>query len=413
MSALSHNVLVFGRLLRTLGLEVPASQSRDALTALAAVGLGRRADVYHALRATLVNRAADLAVFDAAFTAFWRDFGEQAVGRAADLGAKPIEAAASDDSAAALQMEPRLDTGASGDESAADPEEADDAADGAIRAWSGAETLRDQDFADVTPAELEHIRAALSALAWNPGERRTRRWSAGRGGRIDLRRAWRDSLRSGELLRLPTRTRTTRPRPLVLLADVSGSMERYSRMLLHFAFALQRARGRVEVFLFSTRLTRVTRELARGSIATAVTAVSHRVSDWSGGTRIGDALRTFHVRWARSVLSRRPVVLMVSDGWDRGDPAVLQQQVARLQRSCHRLIWLSPLLGTVEYQPLTRGLVAALPFVDDFLPARTLGNLEDLASHLNQLPDGRPLRRTAVDLRGPGHYRSGRISEGP
>ena len=221
----------------------------------------------------------------------------------------------------------------------------------AIRTWSGAETLRDQDFADVTPAELEHIRAALSALAWNPGQRRTRRWTPGRGARIDLRRAWRESLRSGELLRLPTRARTTRPRPLVLLADVSGSMERYSRMLLHFAYALQRARGRVEVFLFSTRLTCVTRELTRGSVDAAVMAVSRRVPDWSGGTRIGDALRTFHVRWARSVLSRRPVVLMVSDGWDRGDPVVLQQQVARLQRSCHRLIWLSPLLGTARLPP--------------------------------------------------------------
>ena len=222
---------------------------------------------------------------------------------------------------------------------------------------------------------------------------RTRRWTRGRGPRIDLRRAWRDSLRSGELLRLPTRARTMRPRPLVLLADVSGSMERYSRMLLHFAYALQRARGRVEVFLFSTRLTCVTRDLTRGSVDAAVTAVSRRVPDWSGGTRIGDALRTFHVRWARSVLSRRPVVLMVSDGWDRGDPMALQQEVARLQRSCHRLIWLSPLLGTVDYRPLTRGLVAALPFVDDFLPARTLGNLEDLARHLNQLPDERPMRR--------------------
>ena len=391
MSALPHNVLVFGRLLRTLGIDVPASQSRDALTALAAVGLARRADVQHALRATLVRRAADLPVFDAAFTAFWRDFGDQAMGHQADRGIEP-------EPAAALQMAPQPDTGAADDESAAEPDDVDGAPDGATRAWSGAETLRDQDFSSVTPAELAHIRAALSALAWNPGERRTRRWTAGRGARIDLRRAWRESLRTGELLRLPTRARATRPRPLVLLADVSGSMERYSRMLLHFAFALQRVRGRVEVFLFSTRLTCVTRELTSGSVDAAVTAVSHRVPDWSGGTRIGDALRTFHVRWARSVLSRRPVVLMVSDGWDRGDPAVLQQQMARLQRSCHRLIWLSPLLGTVDYQPLTRGLVAALPYVDDFLPARTLGNLEDLARHLNQLPAARPLRRQLQGL---------------
>lgn len=385
MSALTANLLAFGRVLRALGLDVSPTQGRDALAAVAAVGITSRTDVYHALCATLVSRAADLPVFAAAFDAFWRD-------HAAGPGRR-----AQGDSHETVSLEADVVLPAT-DEDAPEPDTSD--ADGpreqppdAIRTWSGADTLRDQDFADVTPAELEHIRAALSALTWSPGERRTRRWTRGRGPRVDLRRAWRERLRSGELLRLPTRARTTRARPLVLLADVSGSMERYSRMLLHFAYALQRARGRVDVFLFSTRLTCVTRELARGSVDAAVVAVSRRVPDWSGGTRIGDALRTFHVRWARSVLSRRPVVLVVSDGWDRGDPIALQQQVARLQRSCHRLIWLSPLLGTADYRPLTRGLVAALPFVDDFLPARTLGNLEDLARHLNHLPDQRPLRR--------------------
>ncbi len=385
MSSLAANLLAFGRVLRALGLDVSPTQGREALAALAAVGLARRADVYHALSATLVSRAADLPVFAAAFDAFWK---EHAAGGARN---------APDGSHDTVSIEAEVVLPAPPADAAEPPSpEAGEARDGppeTIRTWSGADTLRDQDFADVTPAELEHIRIALSALTWSPGERRTRRWIRGRGPRVDLRRAWRESLRSGELLRLPTRARTTRPRPLVLLADVSGSMERYSRMLLHFAYALQRARGRVEVFLFSTRLTCVTRELTRGSVDAAVMAVSRRVPDWSGGTRIGDALRTFHVRWARSVLSRRPVVLVVSDGWDRGDPLAFQQQVARLQRSCHRLIWLSPLLGTADYRPLTRGLVAALPFVDDFLPARTLGNLEDLARHLNHLPAERPMRR--------------------
>jgi uncharacterized protein with von Willebrand factor type A (vWA) domain len=385
MSSLAVNLLAFGRFLRALGRDVSPSQARDALTAVAEVGVARRSDVYHALSATLVSRAADLPVFAAAFDAFWKDHGD---GPARQAPGAP-HAAVSLEAAVVL---PEAEGADAPEPEALDPGESSQPPD-AIRTWSGAETLRDQDFADVTPTELEHIRAALAALAWNPGQRRTRRWTPGRGARIDLRRAWRESLRSGELLRLPTRTRTTRPRPLVLLADVSGSMERYSRRLLHFAYALQRGRGRVEVFLFSTRLTCVTRELSRGSVDAAVMAVSRRVPDWSGGTRIGDALRTFHVRWARAVLSRRPVVLMVSDGWDRGDPFVLQQQVARLQRSSHRLIWLSPLLGTADYRPLTRGLVAALPFVDDFLPARTLGNLEDLARHLNHLPDERPMRR--------------------
>jgi uncharacterized protein with von Willebrand factor type A (vWA) domain len=163
-------------------------------------------------------------------------------------------------------------------------------------------------------------------------------------------------------------------------------MERYSRMLLHFAHAVTRRHQRVETFLFSTRLTRVTRELRKSGADDALASVSAAVTDWSGGTRIGGVIKEFHQRWGRRVLHRGPVVLLVSDGWDRGDPEELGSQIARLQRSCHRLIWLNPLIGTAGYAPLTRGLQAALPFVDDFLPARTLNNLAQLALHLNSLP---------------------------
>jgi uncharacterized protein with von Willebrand factor type A (vWA) domain len=162
-------------------------------------------------------------------------------------------------------------------------------------------------------------------------------------------------------------------------------MERYSRMLLHFAHALTRRQRRVEAFLFSTELTRITMQLRARRISEAVSAVSRAVPDWSGGTRIGPAIRQFHQQWTRRALRGHPVVLLVSDGWDRGDPEVLRAEIARLQRSCHRLIWLNPLIGTAGYEPLTRGLQAALPYVDDFLPARTLTNLADLALHLNTL----------------------------
>ena len=194
------------------------------------------------------------------------------------------------------------------------------------------------------------------------------------------------SLRTGgEVVKLPSRRRRTRPRPLVLICDVSGSMERYSRMLLHFVHAIGQRHRRVEAFLFSTELTRITSALRFRRLDTAVTAVSRSVSDWSGGTRTGEALRQLNQRWTRRVLHGGAVVLLISDGWDRGDPHMLRDQIARLQRSCHRLIWLNPLLGTADYAPLTRGLKAALPFVDDFLPARTLNNLADLAVHLNAL----------------------------
>ena len=162
-------------------------------------------------------------------------------------------------------------------------------------------------------------------------------------------------------------------------------MERYSRLLLHFAHAVTRRHQRVETFLFSTTLTRITRALRASGPDQALAAVSASVTDWSGGTRIGGAVKEFHQRWGRRILHGGPVVLLISDGWDRGDPVDLADQIARLQRSCHRLIWLNPLIGTADYAPLTRGLQAALPFVDDFLPARTLANLADLALHLNAL----------------------------
>jgi uncharacterized protein with von Willebrand factor type A (vWA) domain len=203
---------------------------------------------------------------------------------------------------------------------------------------------------------------------------------------VDLRRALAHSVRTGgDVFKLPRRRRRTRPRPVVLLCDISGSMDRYSRILLHFAYAIGRRHRRVEAFVFSTELTRVTSELRAGRLDEAVADVSRAVPDWSGGTRIGEALRQFHQRWTRRALHGGPVVLLISDGWDRGDPVVLREQIKRLQRSCHRLIWLNPLIGTVDYAPLTRGLQAALPFVDHFLPARTLTNLADLARHLNTL----------------------------
>ena len=162
-------------------------------------------------------------------------------------------------------------------------------------------------------------------------------------------------------------------------------MERYSRMLLLFAHAVVKRRPRVEAFVFSTELTRVTRQLRRRLPDAALAAASRAVSDWSGGTRMGASLRSFHQRWARQVLNGGPVVLLISDGWDRGEPTHLRREIARLQRSCHRLVWLNPLLGTANYAPLTRGLQAAMPFVDDFLPARTLTNFADLAAHLNAI----------------------------
>lgn len=364
------NLLAFGRVLRGAGIDVHPGRMIDVVQALGHVNLAARDEVYHTCRALLVHGPEQIPTFDRAFNAFWRDRARSPV--------------------VGNRREP-TQAGMTGFETilgnASEAVDGDSArADVAVKTWSDRGGVAHKDFGACTPDEQARIAAALAALRWTPGERRTRRWIRGRGPRIDLRRAVAASRRTGgDVAVLPRRQRRTRPRPLIVLCDVSGSMERYSRMLLLFAHALTKSRTGVEAFLFSTELTRVTRQMRRHRPDAALAALARAVPDWSGGTRIGAALRSFNRRWARQVLNGGPVVVLISDGWDRGDPAQLAREIARLQRSCHRLVWLNPLLGTERYAPLTRGLQAALPYVDDFLPARTLANFADLASHLNAL----------------------------
>jgi uncharacterized protein with von Willebrand factor type A (vWA) domain len=371
MSNLQRNLIVFGRLLRRAGIDVHVGRVIDVTEALPHVNLSSRDEVYHTCRALLVHRHDQLAVFDRAFDMFWRAHAGQSTHVQGAKRASDSTRGEHGEWPSAGDVEPP-------DERASSP--------ALLQTWSDARSLADKDFGAFSADEIVRARLALDRLVWSPGERRTRRWIPGRGSRVDLRRALARSLRTGgDILTLPRRTRRIRPRPIVLLCDVSGSMERYSRMLLHFAHSLTRRQRRVEAFLFSTELTRITMQLRARRISDAVSAVAKAVPDWSGGTRIGDSIRQFHQQWMRRALRGGPVVLLISDGWDRGDPEVLREQIARLQRSCHRLIWLNPLIGTIGYEPLTRGLQAALPFVDDFLPARTLTNLADLAIHLNTL----------------------------
>jgi uncharacterized protein with von Willebrand factor type A (vWA) domain len=365
------NLVVFGRLLRSLGLEVDPGRLIDVANALSLVRLSARDDVYHTCRTLLVSHASEIPIFDRAFNAF---FARLSALTRSPGGTPP-----------AHDTSPPAEQPAVGvvDIESSNPSDERLHETGM---WSDAGGIANKDFAAFTDEEIALGRVALERLAWAPGERRTRRWVPGRGPRIDLRRAIARSLRTGgDIAVLPRRHRRQRPRPLIVLGDVSGSMERYSRMLVHFAHALTRRHRQVEVFLFSTQLTRITRDARTKRLDAAVDNVSRAVPDWSGGTKIGEALAQFHRRWARRVLHRSPVVLLISDGWDRGDATVLRDQVARLQRSSHRLIWLNPLIGSVDYAPLTRGLQAALPYVDDFLPARTLNDLADLAVHLNTI----------------------------
>jgi uncharacterized protein with von Willebrand factor type A (vWA) domain len=265
-------------------------------------------------------------------------------------------------------------------------------------AYSAIERLMKKDFENFTWDEVQEAKKLMAEMRWNLGMRRTRRKAPVRSGSYpDMRRIVRRNLKYGaELLELTWRETKYKPRPLVIICDISGSMSLYSRLLLHFIHTISNGLMNVEAFVFGTRLTRITRQLKRRDVDDAVRDVSKTVQDWSGGTRIGDALHFFNHRWARRVLGRGAVVLIISDGWDRGDASVLQVEMDRLQHSCHRLIWLNPLLGSPDYRPLTIGMKTALPFIDDFLPAHNLDSLINLGNILSTIDDSRPERSVAT-----------------
>ncbi len=380
--AILPNLLMFGEVLRRLGLDVGSGNMLDLVRAAEFVPIGgSRNDFRLAARALLVHRRRDWPLFDEAFQVFWRRPAQGSSMR--DLRAMGEER---------RYRTPRVTPHREDTSDGPPPEgDADDAGDrqpvvDLQRSFSAREVLRQRDFAEYTPAEVAAARSLMTELAWDLGRRRTRRLTWGDGSDIDLRRSMRRSLSyGGEMLDIARRQRKTRARPLALICDVSGSMERYTRMLLHFVHTVAVSGQQLEAFLFATRLTRITRHLAHRGVDHAVAEVARAVPDWAGGTRIGEAIKGFNYRWARRVLRGGAVVLVISDGWDRGEPELLAREMAQLQRSCQRLIWLNPLLGSPDYQPLTRGMQAALPYIDDFLPAHNLHSLQELARHLNHL----------------------------
>jgi len=370
MMNLATNVLLFGRMLRAAGLDVHHGRLLDAVRALEWVNVGNRRDVAAVLRSLLVHDRDQIEQFDRAFDLFFRAHRPPAPGLPLfSLGERPRVVAQPAPGASVQTEFDEIHAGATG-------------ASRAVGAWSAASVSRTKDFGEFTERELEAARRLLEQFPWNLSRRRTRRWQRASSGAPDLRPVLRRNMMIGDIIDLPRRARREVPRPIVLLGDVSGSMERYSRVLTHFVYGLAHSATRVEVFLFATRLTRVTPYLTARNGVAALTRMSRDVQDWGGGTRIGDALRAFNTRWARRVMRNGPVVLIVSDGWDRGDPALLGQELARVRRSCRRLIWLNPLLGSAHYEPLTRGMLAALRHVDDFLPAHNFVSLEQLADHL-------------------------------
>lgn len=389
---LLHNLVLFNRLLRELGLDVNPGRVIDLVHALSLVQIGRRSDFYYTLQSLLVHNKEDLPLFEQAFNLFWRkpvhelslaDLFRRDPPRPKDPIVKPPD------------LEENKPMPEEKQQGAEEEDEEPVPVIEVTQTYSTREILRQKDFSDLSADELQAVRRMMAAMVWQLGERRTRRKRFGQGAQPDLRRLIRRNLRyGGELLDWPTREAKYKPRPLIVIADISGSMERYSRLLLHFVYSLSAGlEQKVEAFVFSTRLTRITHPLRDKDIDRALQNVSGLIHDWAGGTRIGEAFKAFNYEWGRRVLGRGAIVLIISDGWDRGDPVLLKKEMDRVHKSCHRLIWLNPLLGSEQYEPLTRGIVAALPHVDDFLPVHNLASLEDLAHHLAQLTDDKPLNR--------------------
>ncbi len=386
------NLLIFGRLLRSLGMDIDPGRMIELVQALNLVEVRSRTDFYHTLRSLLVHRREDLALFDRAFDLFWQGL---VGGRTRTQGEIPgtVKRSAKPQVIPPPLAPPREILAKSRKDGARQPDEPPVIQ--ATQTYSDREALKSRDFASLDPAELASVQRFIAELSWQVGLRRSRRFHSGRHAQVDPRRSFRRLVQdSGELVEWAHKELLYKPRPLVILADISGSMEQYTRLLLQFAYGISRgARLKGEIFVFSTRLTRITRQLHTRKVDQALQQVARQVPDWAGGTRIGDALKDFNYIWGRRVLGRGAVVLLISDGWDCGDAALLRREIARLQRSSHRLIWLNPLLGHPGYEPLTRGMQTALPFIDDFLPVHNLASLDDLAAHLQRLDDTRPSRR--------------------
>ena len=376
-------LVAFGRELRARGLLVGTGRILTFVRAVGALGLADRDSLYWAGRVSLVASRADLEAYDLAFDAWYRSLGRE----------PPIAVDLSD-----ALPDPEVPPWGDADETAAGPgrtagswhaaradEEPEAGEESAIRIVASAvEVLRAKSFADLTDDERRRVARMIHDLTVRSPLQRTRRTRPSRtGSTFDLRRTLRRSLRTqGEPFDRSFRVRRSRARPLVLILDISGSMAPYARALLRFGFAAMASGRRVEVFCFGTRLTRVTRVLRTKDPDRAMHEVGALVADWEGGTRIGESLKTLLDGWSQRAALRGAVVVLCSDGLERGDPALLRTQMARLRRLAHRIVWANPLKGSPRYEPLARGMAAALPSVDVFLSGHNLESLETLAAAL-------------------------------
>ena len=405
----------FGRILWEVGIDVGPRKMLDLAETLDYVDITNKEDFYNTLKCSLLAKHEQEPLFDQMYLYYWYMRDQLGKKKAAAPGAarrdeKHLRLPPSELKRLAehlnvpqeqrkdLRAEMRESERRRRDSDRRDEDSDDDTATPQGLAYSAIEALRKKDFESFTWDEVQEAKRLMAEMRWHLGMRPTRRKRPMRRGSYpDMRRIVRRNLKYGaELLELTWRETKLKPRPLVIICDISGSMSLYSRLLLHFIHTISNGLLNVEAFVFGTRLTRVTRQLKKRDVDEAVRDVSKTVQDWSGGTRIGDALHFFNHKWARRVLGRGAVVLIISDGWDRGEPTMLEVEMDRLQHSCHRLIWLNPLLGSPDYRPLTIGMKTALPYIDNFLPAHNLDSLIQLGNLLAEIDDTRPMRDAAT-----------------
>jgi uncharacterized protein with von Willebrand factor type A (vWA) domain len=416
---LLYRLTEFGRILWEVGINVGPGQMLDLAETLHYIDPTNRDDFYNTLKCCLLRKHEQEPVFNQMFDYYWLVRDREDKKKDANKGTvkreqRQMRLPPSERKRLAEHMnkqeqfkDVRGEMRESNQRRQKEGIDDDDRGKPQGTAYSAIEYLRKKDFEDFTWEEVQEAKRLMSEMRWHLGMRPTRRKAPEKKGSYpDMRRIVRRNLKyGGELIELTWRENKRKPRPLVIICDISGSMSLYSRLLLHFVHTISNGLMNVETFVFGTRLTRITRQLKRRDVDDAVRDVSKSVQDWSGGTRIGDALHFFNHHWAKRVLGRGAVVLMISDGWDRGEAGVLNIEMDRLQHSCHRLIWLNPLLGSPDYRPLTIGMKTALPFIDNFLPAHNLNSLIDLGNLLSNIDDSRPerspvARRKAVEAWG-------------
>jgi hypothetical protein len=385
-SHMEDSITAFGRFLRQVGFEIGTGEIMNAIHAVETVGVLRKDDFQSALRSTLITTNKKIELFNEVFELYWRN--PDRIENVADILRKLYESRLAQAELEQMtqpktlkEMQSLREVEGSNDEATLDQ------VDYHLLMYSRDEVLRQKDFSTYTDDEIKEAKTILDRFIWDFGNRLNRRMKSGKKAhRLNFKKTFRKNMfPDQDFVRLMWSEKKTKPRPIVTLCDVSASMENYTKILLHFMHTFSGLNRRVESFIFGTQLTRITKYFKDRDVDSAIKELSQNIKDWSGGTRIGEAIESFNFHWARRVLNQGAVVIIISDGWDTGATSLLSSEMERLNKSCHRLIWLNPNLGFEGYQPLTQGIQAILPNVDEFLPVHNLKSLIDLGKVLSDL----------------------------